>query len=292
MKDREIVKTAVKVSTVSIVANVLLSVLKLVAGVIGQSMAMVSDAIHSLSDVFGSIIVIIGVKFSKKEADEKHPYGHEKMECLASLTLAAILVFTAGIIVFEAVKKIVLGQELTKPGTIALVAAIISIVVKEALYWYTIFAAKKTKSSALKAEAWHHRSDALSSIASLVGIGGAMMGIRILDPIVAGIIAILIFKVAYDISKDAIDKIIDKSCSEEIIDSMKEEIVKVPGVEGLDDIKTRLFGTKCYVDIEISAKGSLSLTESHDIAENVHDMIEEKFEDVKHCTVHVNPYEE
>ena len=291
MKDKEVVRVAVRVSIVSIVANVLLSAVKLIAGIIGKSMALVSDAIHSLSDVFGSVIVIIGVKFSKKEADEDHPYGHEKIECLASLALAAILFFTAGIIVFDTIEKILNNESLETPSLVALIVAFVSIVAKEGLYGYTILAAKKIGSQALKAEAWHHRSDALSSIGSLIGVGGAMLGYKIFDPIAAGIIALLICKVAVSITKDAVDKMIDKSCDPETIKAMSEVVESVPGVIKLDLIKTRLFGTRCYVDIEISADKNLRLEDSHQIAENVHDLIEEKFEEVKHCTVHVNPSE-
>ena len=291
MKDKEVVRVAVRVSVVSIVANVLLSAVKLIAGIIGKSMALVSDAIHSLSDVFGSVIVIIGVKFSKKEADEDHPYGHEKIECLASLALAAILFFTAGIIVFDTIEKILNNESLETPSLVALIVAFVSRVAKEGLYWYTRLAAKKIGSQALKAEAWHHRSDALSSIGSLIGVGGAMLGYKIFDPIAAGIIALLICKVAVSITKDAVDKMIDKSCDPETIKAMSEVVESVPGVIKLDLIKTRLFGTRCYVDIEISADKNLRLEDSHQIAENVHDLIEEKFEEVKHCTVHVNPSE-
>ena len=290
MNDEEVVKTAVKVSTVSIVVNVTLSLLKLAAGIIGQSMAMLSDAIHSLSDVVGSVIVIIGVKIAKKKEDHEHQYGHDKIECLASLALGAILLCTGVFLIYEGVKKIATGEHISTPGVIALIAAIVSIVTKEAMYWYTKINAKKINSDALKAEAWHHRSDALSSVGSLIGIGGAMLGLKLLDPIMAGIIGALIIKVAIDLSKEAVDKMIDKACDDEIEEEMEKQVLAVDGVMGLDLIKTRMFGTKIYVDIEISADGNLLLSESHHIAEDVHDVIEEKFPEVKHCTVHVNPY--
>ncbi|MBQ2642734.1 MAG: cation transporter [Eubacterium sp.] len=290
MSNSENAKTAVRVSTVSVLVNILLSVLKLLAGIFGRSVAMISDAAHSLSDVFGSVIVIIGVKFSSKKADKEHPYGHEKMECLASLALAAILIFTGGIIAYEGLVDVITGKEKSAPEMIALIAAIISIVVKEAMFWYTYLAAKKTNISALRAEAWHHRTDAISSVGSLIGIGGAIwLKWYWLDPLMGCLIALLIFKVAYDIIREAVNKMVDRACDDETIEQMSETILGVPGVEGLDSIKTRLFGSRCYVDIEISADGDLNLWESHDIAEQVHDLIEEKFEEVKHCTVHVNP---
>lgn len=289
MDDRQIVKTAVKVSVVSIIVNIFLSLLKLIAGIVGKSMAMLSDAVHSLSDVFGSIIVIIGIKVSKKQEDSDHQYGHERMECLASLALGVILFFTGALLIYEGIKKIALGENIDTPGVIALAAAIVSIVTKEAMYWYTKISANRINSDALKAEAWHHLSDALSSIGSLIGVAGAMIGFEVLDPIMACVIGVVIIKVSYDIAKEAVNKMIDKACDDDTVNKMRASIKQVDGVSGLDLIKTRMFGTKIYVDIEISADESLSLKDSHQIAENVHDRIETEFTDVKHCTVHVNP---
>lgn len=289
MDDKIVVKTAVRVSTVSIISNIILSLLKLLAGVFGRSMAMLSDAIHSLSDVFSTIIVIIGVKMAKKEEDSDHQYGHDRMESLASLALGAILFLTGALLIYEGIKKIYLGEEISTPGTIALIAAVVSIVAKEGMYWYTKKAADRIHSDALRADAWHHRSDALSSVGSLIGVAGAMLGVKILDPVMAGIIGLVIIKVAYDIVKEAVDKMVDKACDDETVKAMKELVLSVEGVQGLDLIKTRMFGTKIYVDIEISADGNLLLRQSHEIAEMVHDNIEREFPDVKHCTVHVNP---
>lgn len=289
MDDKTVVKTVVKVSSVSIISNIILSLLKLLAGVFGRSMAMLSDAIHSLSDVFSTIIVIIGVKMAKKEEDSDHQYGHDRMESLASLALGAVLFLTGALLIYEGIKKIYLGEEISTPGTIALIAAVVSIVAKEGMYWYTKKAADRIHSDALRADAWHHRSDALSSVGSLIGVAGAMLGVKILDPIMAGIIGLVIIKVAYDIVKEAVDKMVDKACDDETVKAMKELVLSVEGVQGLDLIKTRMFGTKIYVDIEISADGNLLLRQSHEIAEMVHDNIEREFPDVKHCTVHVNP---
>ena len=290
MDDKTIVKTAVKVSTVSIILNIILSLLKLVAGIFGKSMAMLSDAVHSLSDVFGSIIVIIGVKISKKKEDSDHQYGHDRMECLASLALGAILFLTGALLIYEGIKKIVSGTSISTPGQIALIAAIVSIVVKEGMYWYTKINANRINSDALKAEAWHHRSDALSSIGSLIGVAGAMLGLKILDPVMGCVIGVVIIKVSYDIAKESVDKMVDKACDDDTVDALKKEVEKVPGVKELDIIKTRMFGTKIYVEIEISVDGNMILKDAHDIAEQVHDNIEKDFENVKHCTVHINPY--
>ena len=280
---------ATRVSVVTIILNLGLSVGKLIAGVIGNSGAMVSDAIHSASDVITTIIVIFGVKISEKEADKTHPYGHERLECIAALALALMLGATGFWIGFSGVNKIIHYESIATPGIIAVVAAIISIATKEWMYWYTIRAAKKINSGAMKADAWHHRSDALSSVGSLVGIVGARLGFPVMDAIASVIISLLIIKVSWDIMYDAIDKMIDRACNPEIVSEMKKEILKQPGVLGLDTINTRLFGDRVFVDIEIRADGELKLVEAHDIAENVHDAIERNFPEVKHCMVHVNP---
>ena len=284
-------KIAYRVSFVTIIGNVVLAVFKFLAGIIASSSAMVSDAVHSFSDVFSTIIVIIGVKISSRESDASHRYGHERMECMASMGLAAVLFATSLGIGYSGLTKIISSDysSLATPGLLALIAAIVSIVAKELMYHYTMHTAKKINSSSLKADAWHHRSDALSSVASLIGIGGAMMGVKILDPIVSIIICLVIVKAAFDILKESIDKLVDKSCDEETIKKMEETVLSIDGVLDLDDIKTRLFSNKIFVDIEICADGDLTLWDAHEIAENVHDKIEEDFKDVKHCMVHVNP---
>jgi cation diffusion facilitator family transporter len=281
---------AIRVSRNTICGNVLLSVFKLLAGIIGNSAAMVSDAVHSLSDVFCTFIVIIGVKIAQKQADSDHPYGHERFECVAALILAVILCGVGVGIGYGGVRSALEGGQRTQvPGILALVAAILSIVVKEAMYWYARAAAKKINSGALMAEAWHHRSDAFSSIGSFVGILGARIGFPVLDPIACVVICFFIVKVAYDIFSDSINKMIDKTCDEETEEKIRAVILAQENVRGVDLLQTRLFGEKIYVDVEISVDGNLSVNTSHDIAHMVHDAIEKKFENIKHCMVHVNP---
>lgn len=282
-----------RISFVSIVINVILSLFKALAGLVAHSGAMISDAIHSASDVFSTIVVIIGVKISGKESDKEHPYGHERMECVAAILLATILAITGLGIGWSAVSKIMAGNydQLEVPGVLALVAAIVSIVVKEAMYWYTRAGAKKIDSGALMADAWHHRSDSLSSIGALIGIGGARLGFPILDPIASVVICIFIEKAALDIFMDAVNKMVDKACDEETEARMRDCVIGQEGVLGVDLLRTRTFGNKVYVDIEISADGDKTLREAHTIAENVHDSVEREFPKVKHIMVHVNPKE-
>lgn len=286
-------KIANKVSVVTIIFNTILAIIKFLAGFFANSKAMISDAIHTLSDIITTIIALIGVRISNRVDDDSHRYGHERFECIASVLLAMLLFITGFEIGLAGIKTIIDGsyEDLTTPGVLALVAAVISIIGKELMYQYTIRAAKKIKSDALKADAWHHRSDALSSIGALIGIALSIAGYKICDSIASIIIAILICKVAIEIFFDATDKLVDKSCDEETIEKIRNVIIKEKGVLGIDDLKTRIFGSKIYVDVEIAADGDKTLKETHLIAEKVHDKIEAKFPDVKHCMVHVNPYE-
>lgn len=250
-----------------------------------------SDAIHSASDVFSTIVVIIGVKISGKESDKEHPYGHERLECVAAIVLATILAVTGLGIGWAALQKILEADydNLAVPGVLALAAAILSIVVKEAMFWYTRAGAKRIDSGALMADAWHHRSDALSSVGALVGIGGARLGFPILDPVASLIICAFIEKAAFEIFMDAVDKMVDKACDEETEEQMLGCVLRQAGVIAVDLLQTRTFGNKIYVDVEIRADGNIPLREAHDIAETVHDTIEREFPKVKHIMVHVNP---
>lgn len=283
---------AVKISVISGVGNIVLAAFKLFAGIFGRSAAMVSDAIHSLSDVFSSMVVIAGVKIAAKDPDHDHQYGHERIECIAAIILSVVLCAVGLGIGYSGVKTVLYGNydNIETPGLIALIAAVISIVSKEAMFWYTRNGAKKINSSALMAEAWHHRSDVLSSVGSFAGILGARLGFQVLDPIASLIICVMILKVTVDIFMEAVGKLTDKSCDDETVEKMEEIVMKQEGVLAVDDIKTRIFGAKIYTDVEIAADGNLSLYDAHSIAERVHNEIEKNFPDVKHCMVHVNPY--
>ena len=284
-------KVAMKVSFVSIVANIILSLFKFLAGMIAHSGAIISDSIHSASDVFSTLVVIVGIKMSGKKSDKEHPYGHERMECVAAIVLSTVLAVTGLGIGGSAAVKILSGgyENLKIPGVLALAAAIVSIAVKEGMYWYTRINAKKIDSGALMADAWHHRSDALSSVGALIGITGARLGFPILDAVASLCICFFIEKAAYDIFKDSIDKMVDKACDEELENEIKTCVLQQKGVLGVDLLRTRVFGNKIYVDIEIKADGNVTLREAHSTAERVHDAIEKNFIKVKHIMVHVNP---
>ncbi|MCD8362451.1 MAG: cation diffusion facilitator family transporter [Lachnospiraceae bacterium] len=286
-------KLMARVSTIGIAGNVLLSAFKLIAGLLGNSGAMISDAVHSLSDVLATFIALIGVKLSKREKDADHPYGHDRFECVASEILAVILFVTGLGIGKTGLDTIFAGNydSLAIPGLLPLIAAVVSIVSKEAMFRYTRACARKLNSSAFMADAWHHRSDAFSSIGSLIGIAGARAGIPVLDAVASVVICVFILKTAVDIFRDAIRKMTDCACDENYTEAVREFIKKQDGVRDIDLLQTRMFGEKVYIDVEIAVDGTLPLQRAHAIAENVHDGLERSFDNIKHVMIHVNPYE-
>lgn len=282
-------KTATRVSLISVAGNSALTLFKLLAGVLAHSGAMISDAVHSASDVLSSLIVIAGVKLSVREADREHPYGHERLECVAAIVLAVVLAFTGVLIGYRAISVIGAPAEQTVPGLLALVAAAISIVVKEGMFWYTRHYARALNSASLMASAWDHRSDALSSIGALIGIAGARLGVPVMEPIASLLICLFICKAAFDIFRDAMRKMVDRACDADTEKALADCVMEQEQVLGIDRLQTREFGSRVYVDLEIRLDGNLTLYESHEIAEAVHERIERRFPAVKHIMVHVNP---
>lgn len=280
-------------SLMGILGNVALAAFKLTAGIIGKSGAMVSDAAHSLSDVVATLIAYIGVRLSRQEEDANHPYGHERLECVASLILSLILAGTGIGVGYSGIRKLFLVHETPEiPTLLPLIAAVVSIVVKEGMFRYTMYYARKLDSSAFKADAWHHRSDAMSSVGAFAGIGLARLGFPIMDPVAGLVIAVLILKVAFDIFKDAIAKMLDTSVGKDFERSVRKFIEEQPDVRHIDVLRTRQFGNRIYVDLEIAVRRDMSLVEAHSIAENVHRNVEKEFPNVKHIMIHVNPERE
>ena len=282
-----------RLSRIGILGNVLLAAFKLLAGIFGRSGAMVSDAVHSLSDVFATLIAWIGVRLSRQEEDAEHPYGHERLECVASLILGLILAGTGIGIGWTGVNKLFFDRgSIRIPTMLPLIAAVVSIVVKEGMYQYTMHYARILDSAAFKADAWHHRSDAISSIGSFAGIGLAKLGFPIMDPIASLVICALILKVAYDILRDAVNRMLDTSCGNAFEQKLGAFILAQEGVERIDLMRTRQFGNRIYVDLEIAVRSDISLLEAHGIAERVHSAVEKEYPNVKHVMIHVNPLEE
>lgn len=280
-------KIGLKVSKNTIIGNSILSIIKISVGFFARSNAMIADGLHSFSDVVSTVGVIIGLKLSSKPDDKGHPYGHERIESLCALFLSIMLFAVAIGISYSGIRNIVIGN-LSIPGASAIWAAILSIISKEWMYFYTIKYAKLINSSSLKADAWHHRSDSLSSVGALIGIIGARMGFPILDSLVSLIISALIIKVSYAIGKESIFQLIDTSANDDVVHEIKDKINSINGVKKIDTIKTRLHANRIYVDVEISVDSNLTVEEGHKIAVTVHNSIEENTS-IKHCMVHINP---
>ena len=280
-------------SRVGIIGNILLSAFKLFAGLFGKSGAMVSDAVHSLSDVFATFIAWIGVRLSRRKEDSEHPYGHERLECVASLILGLILAGTGLGIGWSSILKLRgEGGGIEVPTALPLIAAVISIIVKEGMYRYTMHYANTLDSAAFRADAWHHRSDAISSVGSFIGIGLARLGLPFMDPVAGLAICALILKVAFDICRDALNKMLDTSCDKPFEEKLRAFILSQEGVERIDLLHTRQFGNKIYADLEIAVESDISLLAAHRIAEKVHSAVEREFPAVKHVMIHVNPKDE
>ena len=285
---------AVKISVVSGAGNIVLAAFKLFAGIFGRSAAMVSDAIHSLSDVFSSMVVIAGVKIAAKDSDHDHQYGHERIECIAAIILSVVLCAVGLGIGYSGVKTVLYGNydSIETPGLIALIAAVISIVSKEAMFWYTRNAAKKINSGALMAEAWHHRSDAMSSVGSLIGIAGAMLlGSKwtILDPLASCCISVAIIVVAIKMGLPSISELLEASLPEDVENNIRDTATSVPGVRNIHELKTRRNGMSYIIDAHILVDPTISVVESHDIASRVEEALTLKFGTETQINIHVEP---
>lgn len=282
---------ALRVSRINIFNNIVLAVSKIGIGVVAHSAALLNDGVNNAGDVISSVIASVGIAAASKDSDAEHQYGHERLESVAAILLSGIIMVVGMGLLVDGISSIIKGSYLNRPipGVLAVIAAIISIVVKEIMFLYTRWAAKKTRSSALLASSWDSQSDVLATTGGLIGIVFARMGYPIADSIAAIIIALFIFRVGVQVFRDGTDQMVDHACEEETVQQIRSVILDQEGVRGLDLLRTRTFGSRCYVDVEISADGLQSLVDAHSIAERVHHAIEKNFPQVKHCMVHVNP---
>lgn len=276
--------------------NFLLTIGKIVAGIIGHSSAMIADGVHSLSDFITDVIVIAFIRISGKERDSSHHYGHGKFETFAAMLISfALMMAGIGILISGAGKIIgsLKGETIDKPGYIALYAALISILSKESLYWYTKIEGKRLNSQAMIANAWHHRSDAFSSIGTALGISGAILlgeGWRILDPIAGIIVSMFILKIAWDIAKPSINELLDSSLPESIQKDLIDIVTKTDGVQQFHNLRTRRIGDAISVEVHIKVDKSLTVEVSHQIATKIEVAIRLKFGERTHAIVHVEPF--
>lgn len=277
-----------RVVIITILMNIILVFIKIIGGHISNSRALLADGLHSASDIATSVGVIIGITLAKKPRDDQHQYGHEKVETMITFFLAMALLYTGGKIGIDTVFTILRGEK-SIPGKIAPYIALVSVFIKEWQYQMAYRVGKKVNSNALIADAWHHRSDALSSIAAFIGIVGARLGFYILDPLAGLIVAILVIKVGFDIFKECFHQLIDVSIQLEELDELKDAILKQGKVQHIGDIRTRKHGSKIFVDIRICVDASMDIQEGHIVAEDVESIIRNQLKNVKDVIVHLDP---
>lgn len=280
---------ATRVTVLSIIWNVILTIIKMTSGILGKSSSMVADALHSASDVISSLGVLIGNYISKEPNDKEHNYGHEKAETLVSFLLSILLIFVALKIASGGIKSLFNINEVQVPTILPLLVSVISVAIKEYQYRITVKVANKINSPSLKADAWHHRSDALSSVAAFIGIGGSLLGFKALDPIATIIVALFVSKVGFDILKDSSNELMDYSIDEKYEQQILNLAKNTDGVLNIGDLKTRKHGCMAYVDLTICVNKNLSVLEGHEIANNLEISILEDLQIVKGVTVHVEP---
>ncbi len=284
-----------KVTWIGFFVNVLLSVGKLIAGFVGRSGAMIADGVHSVSDFATDIVVLLFVRISAKPKDEDHDYGHGKYETLATVVIGVALAAVAsGILVdsAERIAQVLRGESIARPGIVALVAAAVSIVAKEALYWYTMLTAKRVDSPALKANAWHHRSDAFSSIGTLIGIGGAYFlseQWRVLDPIAAIVVGALIIKVAYDLVMPGLNELLERSLPKEQEDEIVALVLADKRLSDVHNLKTRRIGAGIAVELHVRVQGNMTVNESHAITRNIEQLLRQQYGDRTQVIIHIEP---
>jgi len=284
-------KLVYKVSIITIIINCVLSLIKLIAGTVSNSKAIISDGIHSLSDVITIVIVMIGIRLSSHKSDKKHPYGHERIESIVAIILSFVLFLIGAGIGLDGIEQITSKSynEVVIVGNMAIFAAIISIISKEWLFWYTRSVAKRIKSGSLMAEAWHHRTDVMASIGSLIGVIFAKMGYPIVDAIASIVISLFILKASINIFIDSANGLIDRACSDDILNKVREIILNNKNVLSIDNIKSRVFASKIYLDIELEMDNNTSLEIVNNISNNLNNDIKNNIEEVKNCMIRINP---
>lgn len=291
MNDKIRYKEVRKISVINIISNFSLAAIKAVVGVISGSTALIADAFHSTSDLIGTAIMLQGMKIAHLPPDESHPYGHYRAESITSKILAMIIAATAFGIGYESI-QVLRETIITPPKSIAVYIAISSIIVKELMYRYTIAVGKKINSPAVKADALHHRSDAFSSVAALIGIAGAIKGYPVMDPIAGIFVSILILKTAISIYIDAIRDLMDTAPAKEFFNQIQELASRAAGVKSVQGIRARQHGSKFFVDMKICVDPNITVKEGHDVATRAKENILKNNHDVQDVLIHVNPCDE
>jgi len=278
-----------KVTLVGAFVNIVLAVAKIVLGVVGQSQALVADGVHSLADLVSDAVVLWAAKHSAAEADERHPYGHGRIETVITVGLGVFLIVVATGIMIDAIGRLLHPETLAHPSWITLVVAFISIFSKEWLYHYTLRVAKQLRSNLLTANAWHHRTDAISSVVAFIGIAGAIAGFEILDAIAAAGVSLMIAKVGWDIGWQSLQELIDTALDTERVATIRQTIMGIHGVKQLHSLRTRRMGGYAFMDVHVIVDSHISVSEGHQIGEIVKKKIKKEIDEVIDVTVHIDP---
>ena len=278
-----------RVTLVGAVVNILLSVFKVLAGWLGSSHALIADGIHSLSDLATDVVVLVAAKHGAKDADDEHPYGHGRIETLATVALGIVLILVAFGIGYDAIRRLFAPEQLLLPGMLALSAAVISVLVKEGLYHYTVIVARKLRSNLLRANAWHHRSDAVSSIVVVVGVIGSMAGLGYLDAVASVVVAVMVAKIGWDLSWQSAHELIDRGLEQDDVEVIRNKIMAVDGVRAMHDLRTRRMGGNAFVDVDVLVDPSITVSEGHRIGEEVLKRLNQDIDELTDVTVHIDP---
>jgi len=272
-----------------VIINLMLAVAKLIIGVVGHSTALIADGLHSLSDLISDGLVLIATHHSNVEADEDHPYGHARYETLATTALGVMLIAVAVGVAIDAISHLLESTVILTPSTLALWVAGISVLSKELLYQYTALIGRQVKSKLLLANAWHHRSDAISSIVVFAGIAGAIWGWPILDSVAALAVSLMIAKIGWDLSHSSVQELVDTALEPELLQQIRQYISQVDGVLELHMLRTRRMGHNALVEVHLLVDSQISVSEGHQISEAVEKMLIDNFEDINDVTVHIDP---
>lgn len=278
-----------RVTLVGAVVNLFLAGAKMLFGIVGHSQSLVADGVHSLSDLISDGMVLVAAKHGSRDADESHPYGHGRIETVFTVALGALLLLVAGGIMVDAVMRLFRPERLFHPGMLALAVAGLSVVSKEALYHYTQRVAKRQRSNLLRANAWHHRSDAISSVVVMIGVGGTMAGLPYLDAIAAVGVALMIAKVGWDLAWHSLRELVDTALDADRVQAIRGSILSVDGVHALHSLRTRRMGQDALADVHILVDPKLSVSEGHHVSETVRRRLIEEIEEVQDVLVHIDP---
>ncbi len=282
-------RDARKVTVVGAVVNIVLSLVKILAGWLGSSHALIADGIHSLSDLATDAVVLLAAKYGARDADEEHPYGHGRIETLATVVLGGVLILVAFGIGYDAIRRLFDPEKLPQPGMLALWAAIISVLAKEVLYHYTVAVAKKLRSNLLRANAWHHRSDAVSSIVVVAGVIGSMAGLTYLDGVASVLVAVMVAKIGWELGWHSVHELIDKGLEQKEVENIRAKIMEVDGVLAMHQLRTRRMGGSAFVDVHMLVNPTISVSEGHRIGQEVLSRLQHEVEEVVDVTVHIDP---